>query len=56
MTNPIEPNRCELEQLCRRFHVKRLELFGSAADDRFAHSRSDVYFLVRFLPLQLHED
>ncbi len=43
--------RTELAELCRRYPVQRLELFGSAADDRFDPARSDLDFLVEFLPL-----
>lgn len=34
--------------LCRRFHVRRLDLFGSAADGRFNPARSDLDFVVAF--------
>ncbi len=37
-----------IEALCRRFHVRRLEVFGSAVRDDFDPSRSDVDFLVEF--------
>ena len=37
-------------QLCRRFDVRRLEVFGSATTDRFDPSRSDVDLLVEFDP------
>jgi predicted nucleotidyltransferase len=37
-----------LEELCRRFCVRRLELFGSAATDRFDFAASDLDFLVEF--------
>lgn len=37
-----------LPALCRRFHVRRLDLFGSAADGRFNPARSDLDFLVAF--------
>lgn len=47
----IEEHRKELETLCRRFHVARLEIFGSAADGTFDPQRSDVDFLVEFQPL-----
>ncbi len=41
----------QLAQLCREYHVARLEVFGSAADDsRFNSARSDVDFLVEFQP------
>lgn len=34
--------------LCRSFHVRRLDLFGSAVDGRFDPLRSDFDFLVAF--------
>jgi hypothetical protein len=34
--------------LCRRFHVRRLDLFGSALDGRFDPLCSDFDFLVAF--------
>ena len=37
-----------LAGLCRRFHVRRLDLFGSAADGRFDPARSDLDFLASF--------
>lgn len=37
----------ELPRLCRRYHVKRLALFGSAARDDFGPS-SDIDVLVEF--------
>ena len=40
-----------LAELCRRFHVRRLDVFGSAArGDDFDPARSDVDFLVEFDP------
>lgn len=38
----------ELRGLCARHHVRRLELFGSATDERFDPERSDLDFLVEF--------
>ena len=46
----IEQHRHRLEELCRAHHVKTLELFGSAADGTFDSGRSDLDFLVDFLP------
>ena len=43
--------RPQIDELCRRFHVHRLELFGSAATERFDPLRSDLDFLVDFEPL-----
>ena len=49
--NPlIEERREQLEELCRRYGVQRLEVFGSAAGDRFDLQRSDLDFLVVFTP------
>ena len=50
MIAEISSRRQELEQLCRRFHVRRLDLFGSAASDDFNPARSDLDFLVEFEP------
>lgn len=35
-------------ELCRRFGVARLEIFGSAAGGQFEDSSSDLDFLVEF--------
>ena len=37
-----------LPTLCRRFRVRRLDLFGSAANGRFDPGRSDLDILVAF--------
>ena len=50
MIAEISSHREELRELCRRFHVRRLDLFGSAAGDDFDPARSDLDFLVEFLP------
>src|SRR5688500_18530260 len=47
----VTQRRSELAELCRRYRVQRLELFGSAADDRFDPARIDLDFHVEFLPL-----
>ncbi|MSQ97383.1 MAG: hypothetical protein EXR98_22910 [Gemmataceae bacterium] len=52
MTNPVSEHQQELADLCRRFHVKTLELFGSAAAGTFDPAHSDLDFLVAFLPLE----
>lgn len=41
----------QIGELCQRHQVKSLEVFGSAAGDDFDLQRSDVDFLVEFLPL-----
>jgi len=48
----IIQSRDAIEQLCQRFNVSRLEVFGSAADGTFDPDRSDVDFLIEFLPGQ----
>ena len=50
MLDLIETHRGELDELCRKYHVKTLELFGSAADGSFDPARSDLDFLLEFLP------
>ena len=48
MTALVEDKREDLHRLCERFQVKRLDLFGSAADGTFDPQRSDLDFLVEF--------
>jgi len=38
--------RESISNICQRFRVERLYLFGSAADERFDSERSDLDFLV----------
>ncbi|MCG3181336.1 MAG: hypothetical protein BIFFINMI_03723 [Phycisphaerae bacterium] len=50
MIEVIESRRAELADLCVRHHVKRLEVFGSAArGEDFDAARSDLDFLVEFV-------
>lgn len=47
----IEQHRAEIAELCRRYAVRRLEIFGSAARGTdFDPARSDADFLVDFEP------
>jgi predicted nucleotidyltransferase len=48
MIPDIEHHRPEVVELCRRFGVQSLEVFGSAADGTFDPARSDIDFLVEF--------
>ena len=48
MASILEPHLAEIPDLCRRYGVARLELFGSAASDAFDPQRSDLDFLVEF--------
>ncbi len=44
----IAKHRAAVASICRRFHVARLELFGSAVTGDFDPSRSDLDFVVTF--------
>ena len=46
----IEEQRNVLRDLCDRFAVRRFEIFGSAATERFDPAASDLDFLVEFAP------
>lgn len=49
---PVTPDqhRDKLQDLCRRFGVKSLYLFGSGASQDFRAEHSDLDFLVTFAP------
>lgn len=56
MIRLIEDNREAIKDLCTRYRVRRLEVFGSALTGEGFHSgRSDLDFLVEFLPLKQGE-
>lgn len=56
MIRLIEDNREAIEDLCTRYQVRRLEVFGSALTGTGIHSKqSDLDFLVEFLPLKQGE-
>ena len=38
----------QIRNLCRRHHVKRLDVFGSAVNGDFRPDESDIDFLVEF--------
>ncbi len=44
----IDQFRAEIAELCRRYHVRRLELFGSATRADFDPATSDIDFVVEF--------
>jgi uncharacterized protein len=44
----IEAKRQEIEALCRRLDIRRLDVFGSAVGDSFDVTTSDVDVLVEF--------
>ncbi|MCL5996211.1 MAG: nucleotidyltransferase domain-containing protein, partial [Chloroflexi bacterium] len=43
-----------VRELCRRYHVKTLEAFGSAVAGGFDPATSDLDFLVQFDPIPVH--
>jgi uncharacterized protein len=51
----IEKNKTHLEELCKKYHVQKLELFGSAVTNNFDPANSDLDFLVQFQPLNQGE-
>jgi hypothetical protein len=50
MDSVLSQRRSELEALCRRYGVRRLEVFGSAAKGQERPGESDLDFLVEFDP------
>lgn len=48
MTKALDSHLHELPELCRRYGVSRLEVFGSATTDAFDRETSDLDFLVDF--------
>ncbi len=51
MPHPFDTHRTGIAMLCRRFHVRRLDLFGSAARGAdFDPARSDLDLLVDYEP------
>lgn len=51
----VAERRPDIANLCRRFRVQTLELFGSATGDQFDPQQSDLDFLVDFQPLAADE-
>ena len=52
MISLIEDHREAIGRFCREYNVSKLEVFGSAVDGSYEDARSDVDFLVEFLPGQ----
>ncbi len=48
MRSPLDGKEKGLEELCRRYHVRKLYLFGSSLRSDFDPERSDLDFLVEF--------
>ena len=54
----LEKHISNLVEICKQIQVARLEVFGSACDNRFNPNHSDLDFLVEFktLPPAVHAD
>ncbi|WP_167140193.1 nucleotidyltransferase domain-containing protein [Diaminobutyricimonas sp. TR449] len=50
MTTGLALDRAAIARVCRAHGVSRLRIFGSATSEAFDPERSDVDFLVEFLP------
>jgi len=48
MIKLLDTLRPQIEELCRQHYVRKLELFGSVAQDKFNAASSDFDFLVEF--------
>jgi predicted nucleotidyltransferase len=48
MNSLITAYSSELTNLCQHYHVRRLELFGSAVQDKIESEIGDIDFLVEF--------
>ncbi len=48
----VEQKKQELADICRRYRVERIDLFGSAATGRFNPQSSDLDFVVCFADRQ----
>jgi len=48
MIGIVNQNQMAIAELCRRFGVRQLDLFGSATSDRFDPASSDLDFVVDF--------
>jgi predicted nucleotidyltransferase len=52
MIELVEKQIGRLDELCRNYRVKRLEVFGSASNPaRFSEKTSDLDFIVEFQPM-----
>lgn len=55
MVRIVEIKRNAVADLCARYHVRRLELFGSATKEGFDEASSDLDFIVEFEELAPQE-
>lgn len=50
--NLLEKNRALIHELCRKYHVENLYVFGSILTNKF-EKESDVDLIVTFKPIEL---
>ncbi len=55
MVHILEDRRQAITRACRRHHVARMYVFGSALRDDFRPGESDIDLLVEFDPLSPHD-
>lgn len=55
MVRLLEDNRKAIEDLCQRYRIARLDVFGSALRDDFRPGESDLDLLVEFGPMSPYE-
>jgi predicted nucleotidyltransferase len=48
MISEITQHKTNMASLCRRYRVRRLEVFGSAATEAFLPATSDLDFIAEF--------
>ena len=48
----IESHKEKIKNLCDKYHVEKMYLFGSALNSNF-NSKSDIDFLVKFKAIEL---
>ena len=58
MQDFIASKRDEIAEICRKHHVRRLSVFGSAVREDFDPAKSDVDIIVEFedLPIEQYSD
>jgi len=52
MIREVEQQRLAVSELCRRYRVRQLRLFGSAATGAFVPATSDLDFVAEFADTQ----
>jgi predicted nucleotidyltransferase len=52
MIHEVEQQRSVLAELCRRYRIRKLQLFGSATTRGFSQATSDLDFVAEFADTQ----